>query len=93
VASALRGVAFFGGKPVTKVEVTTDGGKTWSSARLVAPRTQYAWTPWELPFTPAAGTYQVAVRAYSGSTVQKDAEADALPEGATGYHHFIVNVG
>jgi len=92
VASALRGVAFFGGKPVTKVEVTTDGGKTWSSARLVAPRTQYAWTPWELPFTPAAGTYQVAVRAYSGSTVQKDAEADALPEGATGYHHFIVNV-
>jgi DMSO/TMAO reductase YedYZ molybdopterin-dependent catalytic subunit len=92
VASALRGVAFFGDKPVTKVEVTTDGGKTWTAARLVAPRTKYAWTAWEMPFTPAAGTYQVAVRAYSGSTVQKVAEADALPEGATGYHHFIVNV-
>ncbi|WP_424950166.1 molybdopterin-dependent oxidoreductase [Deinococcus sp.] len=91
-AGFIRGIAFFGDKPVTKVEVTTDGGKTWTAARLVAPRTKYAWTPWELPFTPAAGTYQVAVRAHSGGTVQKDKEADALPEGATGYHHFIVNV-
>ncbi|MGY2895212.1 molybdopterin-dependent oxidoreductase [Deinococcus sp. UYEF24] len=92
VASALRGIAFFGDQPITKVEVTTDGGKSWTAARLVAPRTKYAWTPWEMPFTPAAGTYQVAVRAYSGNTVQKVADADALPEGATGYHHFIVNV-
>ncbi|WP_407569987.1 molybdopterin-dependent oxidoreductase [Deinococcus altitudinis] len=92
VASAIRGIAFFGGKPITRVEVTTDGGKNWAAARLIAPRTRYAWTPWELPFTPAAGVYQIAVRAYSGSTTQKVAEADALPEGATGYHHFIVNV-
>ena len=92
VASAIRGIAFFGDKPVTRVEVTTDGGKSWTAARLVAPRTRYAWTPWELPFTPAAGVYQIAVRAYSGSTMQKVADADALPEGATGYHHFIVNV-
>ncbi len=92
VASNIRGIAFFGDKPITKVEVTTDGGKSWTAAKLVTPRTKYAWTPWEMPFTPAAGTYQVAVRAYSGSTVQKVADADALPEGATGYHHFIVNV-
>ncbi|WP_407541368.1 molybdopterin-dependent oxidoreductase [Deinococcus radiomollis] len=92
VASAIRGIAFFGDKPITKVEVTTDGGKTWTAARLVTPRTRYAWTPWEMPFTPAAGVYQIAVRAFSGSTVQKVADADALPEGATGYHHFIVNV-
>lgn len=92
VPSAIRGIAFFGDRPITRVEVTTDGGKTWTDARLVAPRTRYAWTPWEMPFTPAAGTYQVAVRAYSGNVVQKEADADALPEGATGYHHFIVNV-
>ena len=91
-ASFLRGIAFFGDQPITKVEVTTDGGKTWKDARLIAPRTKYAWTPWELPWTPAAGAYGVAVRAYSGATVQKSPDADALPEGATGYHHFIVNV-
>ncbi|GGJ88334.1 hypothetical protein GCM10008939_35480 [Deinococcus aquiradiocola] len=91
-ASFVRGIAFFGGKPVTRVEVTVDGGKSWRDARLVAPRTRYAWTPWELPVTLTPGSYELAVRAYSGSTEQKKAEKDALPEGATGYHHFIVNV-
>lgn len=91
-ASFIRGIAFFGDQPITKVEVTVDGGKTWKAARLIAPRTKYAWTPWELPFTPTAGSYQVAVRAFSGTVSQKEAEADALPEGATGYHRFIVNV-
>lgn len=91
-ASFIRGIAFFGDQPITKVEVTVDGGKSWKSAKLIAPRTKYAWTPWELPFTPTAGSYQVAVRAFSGAVAQKEAEADALPEGATGYHHFIVNV-
>jgi DMSO/TMAO reductase YedYZ molybdopterin-dependent catalytic subunit len=88
----IRGIAFFGDQPITRVEVTVDDGATWKTARLIAPRTKHAWTPWELPFTPAAGVYQLAVRAYSGTTEQKKAESDALPEGATGYHHFIVNV-
>ncbi len=87
----IRGIAFFGAKPITKVEVTTDGGQTWQSARLIQPRTKFAWTLWELPWTPEAGPHQLATRAYSGDTVQKEADSDALPEGATGYHHFIVN--
>ncbi|ULH15071.1 molybdopterin-dependent oxidoreductase [Deinococcus sp. KNUC1210] len=88
----IRGIAFYGDQPITKVEVTTDGGKTWQAARLIAPRSKSVWTPWELPWTPAAGSYDVQVRAYSGDRVQKKVESDALPEGATGYHHFIVNV-
>ncbi|WP_425146806.1 molybdopterin-dependent oxidoreductase [Deinococcus sp.] len=91
-AGFIRGIAFFGDQPISRVEVTTDGGKTWQAARLVTPRSKYAWTPWELPWTPSAGSYQIAARAYSGATVQKKADSDALPEGATGYHHFIVNV-
>ena len=87
----IRGVAFYGEKPITKVEVTTDGGQTWQRARLIQPRTKFAWTLWELPWNPEAGPHQLAARAYSGSLVQKVADKDALPEGATGYHHFIVN--
>ncbi|WP_027483170.1 molybdopterin-dependent oxidoreductase [Deinococcus pimensis] len=89
--TSVRGIAFGGLKPVTKVEVTTDGGRTWQAARLTPPRSKYAWTRWELPWTPSAGSYQVAVRAWSGEELQVERDADALPEGATGWHHFIVN--
>ncbi|MGI8747572.1 MAG: molybdopterin-dependent oxidoreductase, partial [Deinococcus sp.] len=89
----IRGIAFFGDKPITKVEVSVDGEKSWQAARLIQPRSRSVWTTWELAWTPAAGNHQLSVRAYSGSTVQKSAEKDALPEGATGYHHFIVNAG
>ncbi|TSA83120.1 molybdopterin-dependent oxidoreductase [Deinococcus detaillensis] len=87
----IRGVAFFS-QPITKVEVSTDGEKTWREAELVRPRSIYAWTPWQLAWTPEAGQYTLTVRAYSGDTVQKKADKDALPEGATGYHRFEVKV-
>lgn len=88
--SAIRGIAFGGLLPITKVEVSTDGGKNWQSARLTAPRSKHAWTAWELPWTPQAGSYQVVARAFSGNALQKENEKDALPEGATGWHRFIV---
>lgn len=89
--SFIRGVAFFS-QPITKVEVSTDGEKTWREAELTQPRSVYAWTPWQLAWTPEAGQHDLAVRAYSGETVQKKVDKDALPEGATGYHHFTVKV-
>lgn len=88
----LRGIAFFGTQPITRVEVSTDGQKTWREATLLPPRTRYAWTPWTFAWSPSPGPYQVAVRAWSGTTAQKAEQKDALPEGATGYHGFIVNV-
>lgn len=87
----VRGIAFGGLLPVTRVEVSTDGGQTWRAARLVPPRSKHAWTPWELPWTPEPGPHQLQVRAFSGTVAQKAEEKDALPEGATGYHRFIVN--
>ncbi|ACO46275.1 molybdopterin-dependent oxidoreductase [Deinococcus deserti] len=88
----MRGISFFGSRPVTRVEVSTDGQKTWKEAKLIPPRSKHAWTPWTFDWSPTPGAYEVAVRAWSGTIAQKPEEKDALPEGATGYHHFIVNV-
>ncbi|UQN06816.1 molybdopterin-dependent oxidoreductase [Deinococcus sp. QL22] len=89
----VRGMAFFGSKPITRVEVSTDGGQTWGQAKLTPPRNTSVWTLWAYDWTPIAGAAMLMARAYSGSVVQKTAERDALPEGATGYHRFIVNAG
>jgi len=87
----VRGIAFGGLKPITKVEVSVDGGKSWLEAQLKKPVSKYTWTLWSLPWTPQAGSHDLRVRAYSSALIQKEHEEDALPEGATGYHHFIVN--
>ncbi len=90
VPTPLRGVAFGGLRPITRVEVSTDGEQTWRAAKLTELGSKYAWTLWELPWTPAAGSHQLAVRAYSGDEAQVKTDAEALPEGATGYHTFVV---
>jgi len=91
-ATVVRGVAFGGLLPITRVEVSRDGGSSWEDARLERPRSRHAWTRWSLPWTPEAGSYQLVVRASSGDRMQDASERDALPEGSTGYHRFIVNV-
>ncbi len=60
----LRGVAFSGYGRVTRVEVSEDGGKNWSTARLGDDYGEYSFRAWEAPWTPkSAGRYSVAVRA------------------------------
>jgi hypothetical protein len=88
--TVLRGIAFAGTRPITRVEVSTDGGRSWHDAALTAPRSRYAWTLWSLPWTPARGLHELVVRAYADGVVQDAAERDALPEAASGLHRFIV---
>ncbi len=61
----LRGRAWSGRQPITRVEVSTDGGGTWGEAAVDAPsdggRTWQAWRfSWEAR---AAGTYDLLCRA------------------------------
>jgi DMSO/TMAO reductase YedYZ molybdopterin-dependent catalytic subunit len=42
----LRGFAWSGSAPVTRVEVSVDGGVTWEPARLMGDAEPYAWQPW-----------------------------------------------
>jgi len=43
----IQGVAWTGEGKVAKVEISTDDGRTWQSAKLVGEDTPYAWRQWE----------------------------------------------
>ena len=50
----VQGAAWTGAGEITRVELTTDGGSTWSNARLVGESAAGAWRLWEFDWkTPA----------------------------------------
>ncbi|WP_135822470.1 molybdopterin-dependent oxidoreductase [Halostella litorea] len=80
------GHAYAGTRGVSAVEVSTDGGDTWSEATLspTLPGDD-VWRMWAHEFA-ADGTHEVVVRAVeSDGTVQPREETDAYPSGATGW--------
>lgn len=66
---ALSGRAWSGRGPVTRVEVTTDGGRSWSDADVAEadPGHPYAWQRFTLDWDPGPGTYELAARAHDAS--------------------------
>ena len=70
----LQGVAFSGTGGIKKVELSTDGGRSWSEARLSEDLGEYSFRTWQLAWRPKQpGRYQVAVRATDGAgNVQPD---------------------
>lgn len=64
-AYRVHGAAWTGESEVTKVDVSTDGGKTWAEAKLLDRSVRYAWRLWEYPWEAPrkAGHYTVMVRA------------------------------
>jgi sulfite dehydrogenase (cytochrome) subunit A len=62
-ATTLKGIAFDGGKGIREVTVSSDGGKTWTPARLGKDLGKYSFRQWKLPVKLAAGSYQLKVRA------------------------------
>jgi hypothetical protein len=60
----LRGIAFSGYGRVTRVEISEDGGKNWSDAKLGEDHGPYSFRTWEAAWTPKSpGKHAVAVRA------------------------------
>jgi sulfite dehydrogenase len=60
----ILGVAFSGTGPVKRVEVSTDGGKSWRDAKLVGPDLgPFAWRQFVLQAHLPAGTHVLASRA------------------------------
>src|SRR5690606_33815530 len=70
----IYGVAFSGRGAIDKVEVTTDGGKTWKEASLIGPDLgRFGWRVFVLDADLAPGAYVVASRATdSAGNVQVD---------------------
>jgi DMSO/TMAO reductase YedYZ molybdopterin-dependent catalytic subunit len=61
----VRGVAWSGdGRRIAKVELSTDEGRSWDSARLVGEDTRYGWRQWVFEWNPPRpGTYVILSRA------------------------------
>jgi len=90
----IGGVSFAGNRGIKRVEVSTDGGKTWQDAILRKPMSENSWVQWTLPWQPTNGDYTLQVRATDGTgAVQTADEQDTYPSGATGYHTKQVRVG
>lgn len=60
----VSGMAWSGFAHIKKVEVSDDGGKTWTDADLVGPRYRYAWQQWNFGWSPQSpGHYTLVARA------------------------------
>ncbi|MGJ4929579.1 molybdopterin-dependent oxidoreductase [Bradyrhizobium sp. HKCCYLS2038] len=65
--ATLRGIAFDGGSGIKQVAVSTDGGQTWTDAKLGKDLGKYSFREWKLPVKLAAGSHDLKVRATSNS--------------------------
>lgn len=60
----IRGYAWSGAAPVTRVELSIDGGTSWAAVELAPDRGDRAWRQWQLAWTPAsAGEATLLARA------------------------------
>jgi sulfane dehydrogenase subunit SoxC len=60
----LEGRAWSGLAPVVAVEVSADGGATWSEAALGEPASPWAWAGWSASWQPPGpGEYELLCRA------------------------------
>ena len=64
----VAGLAWAGEERVTRVDVSTDNGRTWRAANLHGLQQPYSWTQWELDWEIATpGEYTLMSRAHTES--------------------------
>jgi DMSO/TMAO reductase YedYZ molybdopterin-dependent catalytic subunit len=93
-ATWIAGIAWAGDRGISKVEVSTDGGKTWQEAMLKDAIGPLAWRLWAYRWTPEnSGDLSVLCRATDGAgAVQTPRHRDPFPSGASGYPEMQVTV-
>jgi DMSO/TMAO reductase YedYZ molybdopterin-dependent catalytic subunit len=91
----IGGIAFAGTRGIEKVEVSVDDGVTWHEATLDPALSQDAWVLWSWQWKPSLpGQYTLVARATDGTgEVQTSRKQGTVPDGATGYHEVVVQVG
>lgn len=89
----LAGVAWGGDRGIRRVEISTDGGKTWSEALLKRELSPITWRLWAAELDRSSGEATVLVRAVDGEGGRQEAEpTDPHPAGASGLHEIRVQV-
>jgi sulfite oxidase len=75
----VRGYAFAGGeRHVARVDVSTDGGVTWSQAELLDDLGPWAWRQWRITLDLAPGQHEIVVRAWDSSAATQPEDEAAL---------------
>jgi DMSO/TMAO reductase YedYZ molybdopterin-dependent catalytic subunit len=88
----LAGHAYAGTRGIERVEVSTDGGDTWTDAELSEPLPgDDVWRQWRHEFEPG-GVHDVVVRAVDGEgNLQTEEQSDSFPSGASGWVSQTIN--
>jgi DMSO/TMAO reductase YedYZ molybdopterin-dependent catalytic subunit len=84
----IRGRSWSGNAPISRVEVSVDGGRTWSEAHQYGPNFPNAWVQWRFTWTPTQpGSYELQARATdeSGAT-----QPTSVPFNTGGYLFWAV---
>ena len=89
----IGGVAWAPTRGIRRVEVSTDGGESWSDARLATQLDVDAWRQYVYEWDAKPGEHTIKVRATDGEgETQTEDEAAPIPSGATGYDTVKVTV-
>jgi sulfite oxidase len=75
----VRGYAFAGGeRHVARVDVSIDGGATWSQAKLLDDLGPWAWRHWQITVDLAPGDHEILVRAWDSSAATQPEDEASL---------------
>jgi sulfite oxidase len=78
-AVEVRGYAFAGGdRYVSRVDVSTDGGASWTQASLLEDLGRWAWRHWSITLDLPAGEHELLVRAWDSSAATQPEDEAAL---------------
>jgi len=90
----VKGIAYGGDRGISRVEFSSDGGKSWRDAEIYYSGGNLAWSLWKTEWMPdAAGYYALVVRATDGKGHVQEWEEDRGPfSGVAGLHEIGVNV-
>jgi sulfite dehydrogenase len=80
-STALKGIAFDGGSGIKDVAVSTDGGKTWESAKLGKDLGKYSFREWSLAVKLSAGAHELKFCATGNDGKTQPMEASWNPAG------------
>ena len=75
----VHGYAFAGGdRYVSRVDVSTDDGATWTQASLLEDLGRWAWRQWRITLDLPAGEHELLVRAWDSSAATQPEDEAAL---------------
>jgi DMSO/TMAO reductase YedYZ molybdopterin-dependent catalytic subunit len=90
----VKGIAYGGDRGISRVEFSSDGGKSWRDAEIYYSGGNLAWSLWKTEWVPdAVGDYTLVVRATDGGGDAQEWEEDRGPfSGIAGLHQLGVQV-